>query len=99
MSDGVKTTLILTVKPGTGDQFCKTFAAMVPDTRVYPGCRSVTAYRNLDEPDQFVLIGEWDSKEAYQKYLAWRAANSKASATDNPMAAPPRVDFWSRIEG
>jgi quinol monooxygenase YgiN len=98
VADGVKTTLALTLSPEMADAFCATFAAMVPATREFPGCRSVTGYRNLDEPNRFILIGEWESKADYQKYLAWRHETSSANPGSNPMMAPPKLDFWTIVE-
>jgi quinol monooxygenase YgiN len=98
MAEAVKTTLALTLNPEMADDFCATFAAMVPATRKLKGCHSVSGYRNLDEPNRFILIGEWESKADYEAYLAWRRENGSANPGPNPMMEPPKLDYWTIVE-
>ena len=42
----------------------------LPETRDYDGCQEITAYLN-DDGHTFVFVELWDSKEHYDKYLAW----------------------------
>ena len=46
-------------------------AKLLPETRAYEGCQSVTPYLN-DDGQTVVLVELWDSKPHYDKYLAWR---------------------------
>lgn len=102
MPSPVLTTLSLELKPELADRFLATFAESVPATREHEGCRQVVGYRDMDEPNRFVLIGEWDSREHYERYLAWRAGQSDASSGGNdqvdPMLNPPKVRFWERLD-
>jgi quinol monooxygenase YgiN len=100
MSQAVKTTLVLSVKPEAADTAGPGFEAMAADTRGFQGCRRVEVYRSIKDPTRFMLLGEWESREDYDRYLAWRAENRKAGGQGGDiMASPPVVDYWSLITG
>jgi len=62
-------------KPGTGNDFLAILKEILPDTRSHDGCKEITVYQNQDDADVVVLIGKWESKEKYEKYLNDAGAN------------------------
>ncbi|NIP31104.1 MAG: hypothetical protein GTO02_15290, partial [Candidatus Dadabacteria bacterium] len=40
--------------------------------RKYPGCKFIEMYSDLENTNNVVFIEEWDSKDDYKKYHAWR---------------------------
>jgi quinol monooxygenase YgiN len=44
----------------------------LPDTRGYPGCYDLSVFADPDGKT-FLIVETWDSQEAYEGYLAWRA--------------------------
>ena len=45
---------------------------LFPDTRSYDGCIDLYATRNMDDPQTFVIVETWESREKYEKYFNWR---------------------------
>ena len=48
---------------------------ILPDTRGRDGCVSVSVARNQDDPLNFAFIEQWDSRQHYEQYFAWRESN------------------------
>ena len=44
---------------------------IVPDTRAYNGRQGLDIYGNSDAIGRLVFYGRWDSRQHYEKYLAW----------------------------
>ena len=62
--------LELNVKSDSADDVAESFKSTFPDTRSYDGCIDVYATRNQDNPDNFLLVETWESREKYEKYLS-----------------------------
>lgn len=79
------TTVILEVpvQPGKTDELISTFNEILPDTRSFKGCQSVTVHRDTTNPDTLLLIEHWDSAEDHAAYSEWR----KNSGTLGPLMA------------
>ncbi len=41
-------------------------------TRGFDGCNGLTLHRNQDDSNNMVFTEDWDSRQHYEKYLAWR---------------------------
>ena len=41
-------------------------------TRAYDGCNSIDLTYNVEDKDNWVLTEIWDSKEHYERYVAFR---------------------------
>ncbi|MCV7191278.1 putative quinol monooxygenase [Mycolicibacterium brumae] len=62
----------VTLKDGAEQDFRDFMLEIMPDTRAYPGAVNVEFTRNADNPNELMMVEKWDSREAYEKYLAWR---------------------------
>lgn len=91
-------TLILTFpcKPGAGIQLLEALKTALVDTRAYSGCLSVITYTNSANPDDVVLIEEWDKKESQSKYMQWRADTGMPEQLAPLLAGPLREDWLER---
>jgi len=58
---------------GRGEDLIALLEEVLPDTRAYDGCESVTVHRDQDAPDRLVLLERWTSRSKYEEYLEWRA--------------------------
>ena len=96
MSDGVTVTVVLTCKPEDIEGFCTRLPEMLEGTRTYAGFRDVRVLRNMDNPDQIILIEDWDTAEAYQAYVAWRTETGAMDGLQAIIVAPPQTDFWDK---
>jgi quinol monooxygenase YgiN len=97
MSQGVKITFVLNLKPELSEQISAGFAEALKDTRAFDGCRSVNIYKNDEDPNKILLLEEWDSREHYEKYLAWR---NKDGAMDNigaVLTSPAKPEYWPTL--
>ena len=54
------------------DDFVQICKGAYSVTRAYDGCQSITLNLNVDNRNNFVMTEVWDSKEHYEKYLAFR---------------------------
>lgn len=88
-------TLILTFpcKPGLGKDLLEAFKTALTDTRAFPGCLSVATYTSATNPDDIVLIEEWDARDSQIKYMQWRA-DTGMSQQLAPLLAGPLKEEW-----
>lgn len=45
---------------------------VLPDTRGYDGCISISLVQDQDDPTAFAAIEQWDTRQHYEKYRQWR---------------------------
>jgi quinol monooxygenase YgiN len=76
------------------DQTLQHLAHALPTTRNYNGCRYCNTLTNADVPNEIVLIQEWDSRDAQQRYIQWRQETGALSELVALLAEPPTVEFW-----
>ena len=62
----------LEAKEGRVDDLKAMLREALPDTRTYPGCYDLSVFADPDGKT-LLLVEAWDSQEAYEGYLAWRA--------------------------
>ena len=87
------TRVILEVKakPGTGDELVAFFRSILPETRAHEGCTSVEALQNSDDADNVVLVEDWETREQYEKYLAWQRERGTSDRLMEALAEPPTI--------
>ena len=59
------------LKQGRLDDAVAFLRQRFPETRDYPGCNGINAYLH-DDGKTMVFVELWDTKEDFEKYLAWR---------------------------
>ena len=87
----VKVILEVKAKPGTGNELVAFFGSILPETRAYEGCTGVEALQNSDDADTVVVVEEWDSREQYEKYLAWQRERGVSDRLKQALAEPPSI--------
>ena len=95
--DVVTTTFEMELKPDFIDSMIAGFAQSLEETRAFPGCRRVHAYQSHHAPNRLILLEEWDSKKAYEKYLAWRKEGGMLDAMAQAFEGPSRPKFWTLV--
>jgi len=73
----------------------KTLQTILPDTRSYDGCNEVIVLTNQDDPYNFVLLENWESREKYEKYLSWRQERGDLDALGEMLSQPPSIKFYN----
>ncbi|MDE0886024.1 MAG: antibiotic biosynthesis monooxygenase [Myxococcota bacterium] len=61
-----------TLKEGEVESFTELCREAFKVTRAFDGCQEIHLTLNVENPHEFVLNELWDSKEHYEKYLAFR---------------------------
>jgi heme-degrading monooxygenase HmoA len=74
------------IKPNSGDAFEAAFREVSRTVRGTDGHLDDRLVRDADDPDRYVLIGEWESTE---KFLAWEDAPVHRETT------VPMRQFWA----
>jgi len=97
MSAGVTITLQLSLKPEAVAPFCGSLQEMLVETKKFPGFRSIRVVKHKTEANQVIFIEEWDSEDAYNKYIAWRTETGAMETLGNALAAPPKMDVWPTL--
>jgi quinol monooxygenase YgiN len=62
-----------TARAGDGTRLVDALEAVLPDTAAFPGCLGVELCRDAEDGDQVAMIERWETPEAYDAYLDWRA--------------------------
>ena len=57
---------------GRVDELVTLLEELFPSTRTFEGCISIALLIDEDQPDQWTLLEEWESKDHHERYFAWR---------------------------
>ena len=90
--------LELKVKPDAVQGLKEMLKAVLPDTRKYAGCQGVTFYSKQDEPTTIVAVEQWDTKAAYEKYLAWRTETGLMDKLGAALSGPPSIRYFDPVD-
>jgi quinol monooxygenase YgiN len=71
--------------------------AILPDTRSYAGCLGLDVGCDADEPTKFVFCERWESREHYDRYLAWRTETGFMDRFGGHLAGAPTIRYFSRL--
>jgi quinol monooxygenase YgiN len=90
--------LEIQVKPEAIDEMKAFLKGILPDTRTYDGCQGVDIYGNVDDTGNLVFYQRWDSRQHYEKYLAWRTNTGIATQLRAMAASPPSIRYFERVD-
>lgn len=65
-------TIAFSATPGNRDALVQRLIEIIPATRAFEGCNSITFTEVQDSPGSLLLIEDWDSHESYESYKTWR---------------------------
>ncbi|MDC0186510.1 antibiotic biosynthesis monooxygenase [Gammaproteobacteria bacterium] len=60
------------LKEGQVEKFTELCKKAYKVTRAYDGCQGINLTLNVENNNNFVMTETWESKEHYEKYLAFR---------------------------
>ena len=81
-------------KPGTGNELVGFFRSILAETRAHDGCMSVDALQNCDDADNVLLAATWETREQYEKYLAWQRERGVSGRLMEHLAETPTIRFF-----
>lgn len=73
------------------------FKALFPDTRSHDGCIDLYATQNQDDPQNFVIVETWESREKYEKYFAWRVETGVIDQMKANLEGDLSIRFFDRV--
>lgn len=85
-------------KPESIDQLKSTFQSILPDTRSYDGCLGVKVVGNQDDSLNLIFIETWETREKYEKYLAWRAETGALEALGKMLSEAPSIRYCDNLD-
>ena len=83
-----------TLKTGLVDQFSGICTEAFHVTRAFDGCQNINLALHVEDPHKFVLTEVWDSKEHYEKYLAFRTEDGTVGAIEEMCVDGPNIDIF-----
>jgi len=64
-------------------------------TRKADGCEFVNLYVDPDDPNHLILLGRWESRAKYDKYLEWAMAQPGSNELMSIVARDP---VWTYLD-
>lgn len=64
--------LTLNVRSGRSHELRSWLNDNLPHTQSYDGCLSVTALEHDANANKIVLVGRWESRPKWERYIRWR---------------------------
>jgi quinol monooxygenase YgiN len=95
MSEGVTVTVAWTIKPQLADTFVEALRGMFPVTRLRKGFRNIRLLRSEVDPNQFLLIEEWDEAQDFQDYGQFRSETGDTAALLAMTVSFPQMGVWA----
>jgi len=95
MSEGVTITVAWAIKPELADTFVESLRGMFPVTRLRGGFRNIRLLRSDVDPNQFLLIEEWDEAQNFHDYAQFRVETGDTAALLAMTISPPQMGVWA----
>jgi quinol monooxygenase YgiN len=87
-------TLLFKCQPGKGADLLTAFTTALADTRAFDGCVSVETYVDTENPDNVMLIEEWESRSQQEAYLSWRVESGMIEMLAPVLAEPFEMHYF-----
>ena len=66
-------------------------------TRGFEGCNGITVHKNQDDSNNMVIVEDWDSRQHYEKYLAWRIERGDIEKMVGWIAGEPSIRYYDNL--
>jgi quinol monooxygenase YgiN len=94
----IKVILEVHSNPENIQELKSTFQNILPDTRNYDGCTAVQVIENQDDSLNLVVFETWESRQHYEKYLAWRAETGALEALGTMLSQAPSIRYFDNLD-
>jgi heme-degrading monooxygenase HmoA len=95
MSKGITVTVAWIIKPEFVDTFADSLRGMFPETRLRDGFRSIRLLRSDVDPNQFLLIEEWDEAQNFHDYAQFRVETGDTERLLAMTVSFPQLAVWA----
>ncbi len=89
--------LEMNVKPENVEDIRNFFRDKLHHTRGFDGCNGLTVHRNQDDPNTMVAVEDWDSRQHYEKYLAWRTERGDLEKLGGWLTGEPSIRHFDNL--
>jgi heme-degrading monooxygenase HmoA len=87
------------VRPGESDRFVAKFRQVIEALQGAGGHRSSILYRQVDAPDSYAILSEWDDAQAFAAFVRSEAFRQVTSwGLEEVLAHPPRHHVYDRSQ-
>ena len=95
MPDSVIATVIWKANPDRVDMCIETLRDMFSVTRQHKGFRTIRLLRSAHDPNELVLIQEWDSVQDHQNYMQFRTKSGEMQKLITMAVGPMQLNYWT----
>ena len=95
MAKGVVATVTWRIKPERADECVEALRGMFPTTRLKQGFRTIRLLRSEVDPNEFILLQEWDDVQSHQDYMRFRTETGDIAMLMAMTVSPPQIGYWS----
>lgn len=95
MSKGVLATVTWRIKPELAEACVEALRDMFPTTRLKKGFRNIRLLRSEVDPNEFILVQEWDEVQSHQDYMQFRTETGDIDKLMAMTVSPPQIGYWS----
>lgn len=85
------------LNPDEGNNFTKLCQEAFKVTRAYDGCNSIDLTYNLEDKSNWVLTEIWDSKEHYERYVAFRIEDGTVEKITSMCREAPSIRIYDIV--
>ena len=89
--------LEMKMKPEHVDDLTDFLKSELHATRAFDGCNGLTFHRNQDDPNTMIAVEDWDSRQQYEKYLAWRTDRGDFEKLTAFMEGDPSIRYFDNL--
>jgi quinol monooxygenase YgiN len=86
------------VKPEAVNELKALLKQTLPDTRAYAGCQGIDIYGNVDDTGNLVFYERWETRDHYQRYVAWRMESGSLDKLTSKLTGPPKIRYYDRLD-
>ena len=89
--------LEVTVKLEHAGDLTNFFRDELHHTRGFDGCNGLTVNKNQENSNSFAIVEHWDSRQHYEKYLAWRTERGDLQKLGGWVAGDPSIRYYDIV--
>ena len=86
------------LKEGQVEKFTELCKKAYKVTRAYDGCQGINLTFNVENNNNFVMTETWESKEHYEKYLAFRTQDGTVELIGSVCDEGPTIRIFDITE-
>ena len=90
--------LEVSLKPENVNDFTNFMKNELHGTRGFDGCNGLTVHKNQDDSNNMVIVEDWDSRQQYEKYLAWRTERGDMEKLAPFFAGAPSIRYFDNAQ-